>query len=150
VSLTFRVAAPPDLDLVVALMREYYDFDRLAFDAGRARAALTTLLGDASLGRVWILADGGEAIGYAALTLGYSLEFHGRDAFVDELYIRPSHRGRGYGARALTVLEAACRELGVGALHLEVGRENARARSVYHAAGFEDRDRHLMTKRVSR
>ena len=45
------------------------------------------------------------------LTLGWSLEYHGRDAFVDELFIAPSCRGRGLSKLALGVLEDACRDL---------------------------------------
>ena len=42
------------------------------------------------------------AVGYLVLTLGYSLEYGGRDAFIDEVYIRSSYRGRGIGTAALT------------------------------------------------
>jgi ribosomal protein S18 acetylase RimI-like enzyme len=83
------------------------------------------------------------------LTLGYSLEFGGRDAFVDELYVQPAYRGLGVGRQALAVLEKACRELGVRALHLEVGRTNLRAQALYKAAGFVDRGHFLLTKRLT-
>ena len=80
------------------------------------------------------------------LTLGFSLEFHGRDAFVDEIYIRTTHRGKGIGGRALEFVEAACRPLGVRAIHLEVERNNAQAHTMYHKIGFEYQDSYLMTK----
>ena len=41
------------------------------------------------------------------------------------------------------------RALGIRALHLEVDRQNARARAVYEKAGFEDRNNYLLTKRLS-
>src|SRR5262249_50326298 len=71
------------------------------------------------------------------------------DAFVDELYVEEAHRGRGAGGLALRLAEDACRAVGVRALHLEVDRENHRARAVYEKAGFEDRDNHLLTKRLA-
>jgi GNAT superfamily N-acetyltransferase len=49
--------------------------------------------------------NGDETIGYIVLTLGDSLEYHGRDAFVDEIYIRESHRGKGIGAQAIKFVE---------------------------------------------
>ena len=60
------------------------------------------------------------AIGYLVLTIGYSLERGGRDAFIDELYVRAERRGRGLGALAVATAEAAARRLGVRAVHLEV------------------------------
>ncbi len=53
-----------------------------------ARGALEVLVGDETLGRVWVICAAGAAIGYVVLTLGYSLEYGGRDACIDELYVR--------------------------------------------------------------
>jgi GNAT superfamily N-acetyltransferase len=83
------------------------------------------------------------------LTFGYSLEFHGRDAFVDELYLQEGARGRGTGRQALEFLAGVCSDLGVRALHLEVVRGNEAAQRLYRGFGFEDHDRYLMTKWVS-
>jgi diamine N-acetyltransferase len=105
--------------------------------------------GDESLGHVWLISYEGEAVGSLVLTLGYSLEYGGRDAFIDEVYIRESHRGQGIGQHALTFAENVCRSLGVRALHLEVERENTTAHGLYRKAGFVDHDRYLMTKRIS-
>jgi GNAT superfamily N-acetyltransferase len=57
----------------------------------------------------------GEPVGYLVVTLGYSLEYGGRDAFVDEVYIRSTHREKGIGTAALTFAEEQCRVLGVRA-----------------------------------
>ena len=144
-----RDALATDLESLLALMREYYEFDGLAFDEVRARRALANLLENDTFGHVWLIVDAGVAIGYAAVTLGYSLEYLGRDAFVDEIYLRASHRGRGIGSRMLAVIENACRAAGVQALHLEVRRGNVDAQRAYLKAGFEHRDRYLLTKRIS-
>jgi GNAT superfamily N-acetyltransferase len=130
-------------------MREYYEFDHLRFDEGVACAALEKFVADDSLGRLWLINYGGRVIGYLALTFGYSLEYGGRDAFVDEVYIGESYRGYGIGTRALKFAEEACRSLGVRALHLEVERANTNALGVYRKVGFVDHDRYLMTKRIA-
>jgi ribosomal protein S18 acetylase RimI-like enzyme len=80
------------------------------------------------------------------LTLGYSFEFRGRDAFVDELYIEPEFRRRGLGRRAMEFLEERARALGVNAVHLEVDRGNDAAAELYRRAGYADQGRFLMTK----
>jgi ribosomal protein S18 acetylase RimI-like enzyme len=147
-SIRTRLAAPSDLERLLPLVRELWRHERMAWDETRTPAALARLLGDASLGRVWISEDGDRAVAYLALCFGYSLEFLGRDAFVDEFYIEPDYRNRGHGFRMLEIVEAACPELGVAALHLEVDQGNERAKGLYARAGFTDHDRWLMTKRV--
>ena len=98
---TFKVAEDSDADLLVEFMRELYAFDQDPFDDRRARAALEGLLKDASLGRVWLIHEGDRAVGYVAITFGYSLEYGGPLAVIDELYLRAGHRGQGLGPRAL-------------------------------------------------
>jgi GNAT superfamily N-acetyltransferase len=146
----FRIANASDTPALLELMREYYAFDHLPFDEAAIRPALAALLDNDSFGRAWLIEDGGTALGYVVLTLGYSLEYHGRDAFVDELYIREAYRGRGLGRLTLELLEATCRELGVQALHLEVDRANTVAQEVYRRAGYEDNDRYLMNKWIAK
>jgi len=147
-SATFKVASSSDTELLLALMREFNEHERIEFVEQDVRRALAQILSDESLGRVWLIESGSERAGYFILTLGFSLEFKGRDAFVDELYLRAEFRGRGFGQRALEVAEADCRELGVRALHLEVEHGNATAHELYRRFGFKEHDRHLMTKWV--
>lgn len=146
--LAFELAKSADTDMLLQFMQEFYAFDHLEFEEEGARRALTTLLNDASLGRVWLICADGVAIGYIVLAFGFSLEFRGRDAFVDEFYLRENYRGQGIGTQTLHFVEDACRALGIRALHLEVSRDNTPARRVYRAFGFEDHDRYLMTKIV--
>jgi GNAT superfamily N-acetyltransferase len=145
---TFKHADHADLDTLLDFVREYYVFDGHSYDRDVARAALEGLLRKPAFGRAWLICDGTTPVGYVVLTIGYSIEYHGHDAFVDELYLRESHRGRGWGRQTLAYVEQACRELGVHALHLEVERENTAAYAVYRKFGFEDHERHLLTKWV--
>jgi GNAT superfamily N-acetyltransferase len=140
-----RTAGVDDLDLVLDLMQGLYACDHIPFDPARARRALLELLADSSLGQVCLVEAGGEAIGYAVLTLGYSLEFAGRYALLDEVFIREAWRGKGAGRQILAVLENLCRALGLQALRLEVERTNRGARNLYTKMGFETHDRDLMT-----
>jgi len=144
----FKKVRVSDIDTLVEFMREYYEYDHLAFDQCAARSALEGILGNDSFGCLWLIHYGSEVAGYVACTFGYSLEFHGRNAFVDELYIRESYRGRGLGTETLVFIEDTCRSLGIRALHLEVERGNTRAQSLCRKLGFKDHDRYLMTKRL--
>jgi GNAT superfamily N-acetyltransferase len=145
-SINFCLAKPQDRETLLELMREYYAFDNLRFDKTSASEALKQILQDESAGRIWLIKLDEELAGYSVLTLGFSLEFHGCDAFLDEIYLRERFRGHGIGKQALEFLEEQCRQLGVRALHLEVERENKNAQAVYRGSGFTDHDRYLMTK----
>jgi diamine N-acetyltransferase len=142
----FRAAGIADIELLVEFIREFYEFDRLTFDERLARTALRQILSDDALGRVWLIQTDGGDVGYVVLTLGFSLVYGGRDAFIDEFYIRAGHRGLGLGKKTLEFVEKTCRLMGVQALHLEVGRDNTRAQDVYRKFGLEDHGHHLMTK----
>jgi diamine N-acetyltransferase len=141
-----RPAAPADVEPLLPLVEAFHAEDGYPFLEEETRINLRRLLSDPQLGRLWVFEEAGALVGYLVLGLGFSLEFRGRDAFVDELYVVPSHRGRGLGKQALAAAEAACRELGVRALHLEVERDNEEALGLYLKAGFVDNDRYLMTK----
>jgi len=76
-------------------MRRYYAFDQIPFDEAPARNALCQLISDQVSGVIWLICDGTTLVGYIVLTFGYSLEYHGREVFIDEFFIQPSHRGMG-------------------------------------------------------
>lgn len=141
-----RPATAADLEAVLALHCAFFTEDGYTVREDESRANLARLLGDPTLGRLWVMDGGGEVVGYLLLAFGFSLEFRGRDAFVDELYVAPGHRGRGLGTRALELAAETCRELGVRALHLEVERYKEGAQALYRRMGFADHDRYLMTK----
>jgi GNAT superfamily N-acetyltransferase len=148
------LAALSDIDLLVEFSRNLYEADPVAtggaaFVEEKVRATLTDLLTDPSLGWVWLVKSGQESIGYVVITLGYSLEYHGRDAIIDELYVIDEYRGLGIGTWVVGYVEGKARDLGINALHLEVERTNTRARLLYEKLGYQDQDRYLMTKRLS-
>ena len=147
---TFRPAEDGDVDTILAFMRLLYAQDHLPFDEPAARTTLAGIVSDRSLGQVWMIDEGPEAIGYMVLTPGYSLMYRGRDAFVDELFIRADRRRRGIGRKALEIMERACRDLEVRALHLEVERPNVAAQALYRKFGFVDHDQYLMTKHIEK
>ena len=143
-----RLAAPADVELVALLMGEFYAESGFALEPVRGREAIRGLVADPDLGRLWLIEAGGATAGYVALTFGWSLEYLGRDAFIDDLYLRAAFRARGLGTRVMERVEAEARALGVHALHLEVGRDNRAGQSLYFRRGFRDNDRQLLSKRL--
>jgi GNAT superfamily N-acetyltransferase len=140
------LATPSDEEAIIELMREFYQVEHLSFVDEIARRGLRQLLESHVYGVVVLARGAGEAAGYLVLTFGFSLEFHGRDALVDELYVRERHRGAGLGSAMLAYVEKLCREERIHALHLEVDRGNDRARRLYERSGYRDHERYLLTK----
>ena len=145
-SLLAHPATPADANTLLALMGYFYAEEHLDFAHTAAERSLRELLAAPELGTVlrFTLAD--EVIGYAVITFGFSLEFHGRFALLDEFYLAPSARGRGLGRLGLEVIQDWARTTAVATLRLEVNRINARARSLYLAVGFHDEQRDLYTQ----
>jgi ribosomal protein S18 acetylase RimI-like enzyme len=143
--MSFRLATPADVPALLDLQQKFYEGEGYPYDRAVMDRAMRELIGDPYLGRIFLAGD--PPVGYLVVTFGFSLEFGGRDAFVDELYVGEASRRQGIGAGGLLVAEDACREAGIRALHLEVEHVNTRARALYERAGYEVHDRHLMTKR---
>ena len=130
-------------------MQEYYAFDGHGYDREKARAALLPLLQNPSFGRAWIILDDKRPVGYAVLCFGYSLEWLGRDAFVDEFYLHKEYRGRGWGKKTMVFLEDAARELRIRALHLEVVEGNETAQGLYKRLGFKPHKSVFLSKWIA-
>jgi ribosomal protein S18 acetylase RimI-like enzyme len=141
-------AGPADLEALLPMLERFHATQGIAFDAAKARRALGALLADPALGAVYRIESAGETAGYAALCFGFSLEWGGRDAFLDELYLEPPHRGRGLGRAALRALLDEARAAGVRAVHLEVEGANPAAQALYRAEGFAGTDRQMLSRRL--
>ena len=143
---TFQPATLADIASVLPMMREFYEFEALPYDEQRATSLLTQLINDPRNGRLLLIDDAGQVAGYIIVAFGFSVEFGGRDALLDELYVRPDFRGRGLGSEAIAFAISLCKAEGIEALHLEADHFNTRAHDLYLRLGFKDHKRHLMTK----
>ena len=148
-SAALRLARPEDIDRLMGLVTAMHSESGIAQDMDQTRNALAPLLDGIPHGCVYLIGPGRAPLGYIVLTFGWSVEFGGLDAFVDELYIRPAVRGRGIATEVLLDLPKALAEAGLTALHLEVDRTNEAAHKLYLRTGFKPRDRYMMmTKKL--
>lgn len=150
--LVIREATLQDEVELLHMMRHLAEHEpgKIQFDELAVRVTFRRFLSLPSFGKVWLLSEGNKPVGYVVLTLGFSFEFYGHDAFIDELYIDAAYRRRGFGRQAVEFVGRKAREKGVNALHLEVDNGNDPALELYRRTGFEDLDRFLMTKWLNR
>ncbi len=139
-----RLARPDDLDRLMALVAAFHSESGIAQDDEIRRNALAPLLDGIPHGCIYLIGPGRAPLGYVILTFGWSVEFGGMDAFVDEIYIRPAVRGRGIATEVLHDLPKALAEAGLTALHLEVDRTNETAQKLYLRSGFKPRERYML------
>lgn len=146
-SAAFLPVTADAVDRVLPFMSRLYAQDALNYDPDRARRVAEWLILHPDAGGLWLIRHGGADVGYLAITVCVSLEFHGRFAMLDELYIDEPARGRGIGPQAVAFASEWARARAFAALRLEVAHENAHAQHVYAMSGFAlHHDRRLMTK----
>ena len=133
-----------DLPILLELVEEFYVLDRHAFDRDRVAAALGPLLASQEFGVVYLVE---RDQGYIVLTWGYSLESCGREALVDEIYLR--ERGQGLGARVMRAVFDHMLRQGVVKMSLETERHNSQARQFYSRQGFIEDDSIWMSRELA-
>ena len=144
--ITLELVAPHQLEELLPLVAAYHAFEEVDSSPEKRRSSVSYLLKDNSLGEIWLIRKLDSLIGYIAVCYSYSIEFGGRDAFVDEFYVEAAERGKGIGSKVLAEVSALLRERDIVALHLEVDGTNERAKSTYARAGFSSRDKyHVMS-----
>lgn len=147
--INYRPAELTDLEIILQLVQEFHHSEKLAFDEKLDAQALEQLITEPSLGQLWLIQQDDDIADYTIIAWGYSLEFRGRDAFIDEFYLRPQYRQQGIGTQALSFIEKTCQDLGIQAVHLEVDFENPDAQRLYHRVGYQRHHRFLMTKKLN-
>lgn len=144
---TLRLAGPDDFAAVWPRTQALNAHEAIDIPLAVFEGALRTVLGDPALGAAWLVEVDGAVVGYALTTYSYDLEFHGREAWLTELWIDEVARGGGIAREVLDLLAAELRGRGIGALHLQVRPDNP-AQRLYARAGFVASPRIVMTRRL--
>ena len=139
--LEVRSARPGDVDTLLVLVRELAEFERLSHEvvatAGQLQEALFGP--DANVEAVLARA-GGEVVGFALWFHNFSTFLGRRGLYLEDLYIRPAHRGKGYGETLLRHLAAIAVQRGCGRMEWAVLDWNERAIDFYRRLGAEPQD----------
>lgn len=138
---------------VVALCRELYREDPGPFPVPEehTRRTLAVFRAEPSRGTAAVLELDGQIVGYALLVSFWSNEYGGEICIVDELFVQPDRRGRGWGTQLLLSIggpDSAWPRRPV-AVDLEVTPQNVRARALYERLGFKPHKNAGMRRRLS-
>lgn len=143
----FVAATKEDLAHCLEMIEDFYSLDDYPFNRNKVKKNFGEITSSDHLGKFWlIIHEDGSIIGYLIFTYGYSFEYGGRDAFIDEFYLKSDFRNQGYGTKVLVMLEEVAVDLGVNAIHLEVEKTNSSGNKLYAKSGFIANNRSLLTK----
>lgn len=116
-----RAATPDDTHTIVQLIRGLAEYERLThevtLDEGELRAHL---FGDRPFAEVILVEDAGDVIGFALFFHNFSTFLGKPGIYLEDLFVRPEHRGRGHGKALLAQLARLAVERGCGRLEWSV------------------------------
>jgi len=141
---TLQLATENNFAVVMPLICSYHEIEEIKLSEIQREKSVRKLLSDNSLGGIWLVYADTELVGYIALCTGFSIEFAGLDAFVDEFYIDAKFRNQGIGAKVLELIKVQAGSMNIRAIHLEVARENITAKSLYSKADFKAREKYVL------
>ena len=135
---TFRIdpATASDVPLILALIRELAEYEKL-LDAVVATEELIheALFGDAPHAAAVVARAGDEPVGFALYFHTFSTFLARPGLYLEDLYVRPAHRGNGYGRRLLAHLARIAVDRGCGRFEWSVLDWNELAITSYRRAG---------------
>ena len=129
-------ATHADVPLILALIRELADYERMADQVLATEVDIErALFGERPCAEAVVARVGDEAAGFALFFQSFST-FVGRPGlYLEDLYVRPAHRGRGIGRRLLAHLASVAVERGCGRFEWSVLDWNELAIASYRRAG---------------
>lgn len=135
-STTLRPATPEDLDLILGFIRDLAEYERLLDQVVADRAALAAaLFGSPPQAEVVIAEHDATPAGFALFFHNFSTFRGRRGLYLEDLYVRPQHRGAGIGKALLAHLASLAIERGCARFEWAVLDWNAPAIGFYRSLG---------------
>lgn len=136
-----RFATEDDVPLILRFIRELAEYERLAHAVVATEDSIRrTLFGNPRFAEVLIGEADGEPAGFALFFHNYSTFLGQPGIYLEDLYVRPELRGRGYGRQLLARLAEVARERNCGRLEWAVLNWNEDAIRFYRSLGARPMD----------
>ncbi len=146
---TFQPLTFSQIETITSMMQDFYAIDNYPIDIDVSKKLFQEFIADEKLGKAYLICHStekstAEVVGYLILTYVFSFEYQGRIAFLDELYIKESSRGKGIGKQALDFIKEQASLTNVKLIYLELENHNESAQKLYLANNFEIHNRKLL------
>ena len=135
---TLRPATAGDVPLILQLIRELAEYERLADQVTATEPDLREALSGPRPGIEVVLAEvDGAPVGYALFFHNFSTFLCRRGIFLEDLFVRPAFRGRGIGRQLLQHLAQLAVDRGAQRLEWAVLDWNTPSIEFYQRMGAE-------------
>ena len=133
-----RLAGPDDVPLIHAFIQGLARFERLEHECVATEEALeNTLFGARAYAEVLIGEFEGAPVGFALFFHNYSTFLARPGIYLEDIYVDPAWRGRGFGSAFMTRVAEMAVERGCGRLEWSVLDWNEHAIRLYERLGAQ-------------
>ena len=112
--LTFRFAEEQDTPLILDFIRRLADYEHLLDQVVADEATLADQLFEKKNAEVLFALEDGKEVGFALFFHNFSTFLGRAGLYLEDLFVLPEHRGKGYGKAILQRLAAIAVERGCG------------------------------------
>jgi len=138
---TIRSATVADVSIILELIRALAEYERAPNDVVATEEILQeTLFGKKPAAEVLLLFEDKNAVGFALFFHNFSTWLGRPGLYLEDLFVRPEHRGKGYGRALLIELAKIARERNCGRLEWAVLDWNEPAIQFYRKLGAKAMD----------
>ena len=131
-----RPATVNDLSIVLQLIRDLAEYERAPNDVVATEGGLREVLfGKKPSAEVVLAMEGDNAVGFAVFFHNFSTWLGRPGLYLEDLFVRPDSRGKGYGRALLVHLAEIARERGCGRMEWAVLDWNEPAIKFYRSLG---------------
>ena len=131
-----REATEGDIPLILRFIRDLAEYERLLHLVVATEETLqATLFGQTRFAEVLIGEEEGAAAGFALFFHNYSTFLAQPGIYLEDLFVRPEYRGRGYGKALLARLAQIARERRCGRVEWAVLDWNEPSIAFYKSLG---------------
>ena len=113
---TFRYAKRTDAALILRFIRELADYEHMLDEVVAEVDTLEEWIFDKQKAEVLFVLENGVEVGFALFFHNFSTFLGRAGIYLEDLFVVPEHRGKGYGKALLKKLAAIAKERGCGRL----------------------------------
>jgi len=138
--LTFRYAEEADMGLLLRFVKELAEYERLLDEVVATEDTLRESLFEKKAARAFFAVVDGTEVGFCVFYYNLS-SFVGRAGiFIEDIYVKPEHRGRGYGKAMMKEIARMANEEGCGRVEWSCLDWNEQSINFYLSLGAKPMD----------